>query len=425
MSTFSIDPKWLAMLLAVAVMSCSGGTDSSFSPGLARKLAEDLGETPLDYSDPAKWACTADRKDDVCDVNYTDTRIEADGSTTHQPAAPDPSAPIDCFYIYPTVDWSFTTGNHDDLSEVRLPELTVQTQAGRFSEVCRVFAPYYRQATIASYALTNAEGERIFRKAFMDVATAFEYYLDHWNNGRPMVLMGHSQGAQMTSYLLHLYFDGADNKLRTKLLLALPIGFNVFTPTGQFVGGSFSDIPLCTSSDQTGCVIHYRSFPEGYEFPRRTAIGGSIDELLGSMGYLYRSYSAGDVVSCVNPSSESAGPTDVVMDGNGKTQPSNDARILEGTFLMGLFTSPGASPTAVQSAQHLPGRYTATCRKEPDGDAYLAIGLRERSGTIDVRGDPLSTSQSLGSLGLHLYDFNLALGDLIMQVRVRSAAFSR
>ncbi len=122
--------------------------------------------------------------------------LAADGASTVEHAAVAQDPPIDCFYVYPTVSAQTTP-----IATLRVdPEekAVAVNQASRFSQVCRVFAPMYRQATIA--AITGSakagSGAEVPRDAgYQDVVTAWRDYLAHDNNGRGVVLIGHSQGS--------------------------------------------------------------------------------------------------------------------------------------------------------------------------------------------------------------------------------------
>src|SRR5580698_909116 len=106
---------------------------------------------PNDYGDKANWLCWPGR-DDACASDLTTTVVKADGSTSTETFKADPHAPIDCFYVYPTV-------SHDpgQISTMKIePEETnvVVQQAARLGAKCRLYAPMYRQFTLT--ALTAA-----------------------------------------------------------------------------------------------------------------------------------------------------------------------------------------------------------------------------------------------------------------------------
>ncbi|MBI2889927.1 MAG: DUF3089 domain-containing protein [Nitrospirae bacterium] len=277
--------RWVSIGIALFLLSCGedGGAGSA-GASVAERLQEASTLPPVDYLNLDLWGCHPGKASDECTRPYRIERIEADGSAREEVPLRDDPARLDCFFTYPTVDWSPKAGNHEDLTDVLIPALTIRALAGRFSEVCRVFAPFYRQGTLGSYMIPPEEGAAIFRAAFADVAAAFETYLREWNNGRPIVVIGHSQGAQMASYLLHRYFDGSkevtrvpgrrrSDELRAALVLALPIGFNTYVLPGERVGGSFSDLPLCTDAPERGCVLHYRSHADG-DNPKPGSAGG-------------------------------------------------------------------------------------------------------------------------------------------------------
>src|SRR5262249_41127623 len=70
--------------------------------GLAGSAAQAQGVAPVDYANPAAWLCRPGQKD-ACAVNLDTTVIKADGSLVTEPWQANADAPIDCFYIYPTI----------------------------------------------------------------------------------------------------------------------------------------------------------------------------------------------------------------------------------------------------------------------------------------------------------------------------------
>jgi pimeloyl-ACP methyl ester carboxylesterase len=423
------------ILLGVAVVfavACSSSKDDGWV-SVAQKAERDAGRPSLDYSDPQLWACTHGSKSDICDEDYSLARVEADGSAVAEPYKQADDNGLDCFYIYPTMDMDVTAGNHDNPKEHVLQDQIIRTQAGRFGEACRVYAPYYRQGTIGSYDVTPEKATPVFMKAYADIAAAFEYYLKNWNNGRLVVIMGHSQGGQMSSYLLHTFFDGArkvstvpgsemSNEIRARLVVALPLGSNIFIERGATNGGIFSDIPLCTSLEQTGCVIHYRSYPEGYDFTETMLGSVKLNNSFADRGYLNRRMSADtDTFACTNPSVTALPAGDSATDIFGKPL-AGDVRVLTGSYLIGISASEGLESVTGLPYQDVPGRYTATCRFEPGFGDYLAIGLHDVPGKTDVRGDPGNVKTSTGGLGLHMQDYNIPFADLIAQVKAKLAA---
>jgi len=93
---------------------------------------------------------------------------------------------------------------------------------------------------------------------YNDVVDAWNYYLQHDNNGRGVVLIGHSQGSGVLTQLIRNEIDG--KPVQSKLISALLLGTNLAVPKGQDVGGAFQHIPLCHAATQTGCAIAFVSF---------------------------------------------------------------------------------------------------------------------------------------------------------------------
>src|SRR6476661_6324300 len=97
-----------------------------------------------DYSNPRVWLCRPDRPS-ACDVDLSTTVLGRDGRATVERARLDPKAPVDCFYVYPTVSSDTTTLS--DLVPDAAERTVVRLQLARFGTKCRLFAPLYRQVT--------------------------------------------------------------------------------------------------------------------------------------------------------------------------------------------------------------------------------------------------------------------------------------
>ena len=80
-------------------------------------------------------------------------------------------------------------------------KLAYDQQATAFETVGNIYAPYYRQDNLSS---VNRE-ETIAGIPTTDATAAFDYYIKHYNNGRPFILVGHSQGSDVMSNILSGY----------------------------------------------------------------------------------------------------------------------------------------------------------------------------------------------------------------------------
>lgn len=337
---------------------------------------EQIRTSSSDYADGTMWLCRPDLPSDACRLDLTTTVIEPDGTHTVEPHAPAHDAPVDCFYIYPTVDLGVVPGNHTDFTDLSAMRKTAAAQIARWSEVCNVYAPLYRQVTISTY-LDKAAHRRFFDVAYSDVAAAFHEYLHHFDRGKPIVVVGHSQGAQMAMQLVHDTFDQSA-QLRPRLLAAMPIGFLVHTPANAPTGGTFENLVACSQPDQLGCVVAYMTVGEG-----------------DTAGSIARDLPAGERAVCVDPSPN---PT-----------------LTESVFLSHHKNGVTTPYVAVR------GLYRARCVSHPDGRAYLEVG--EQRVPDDHRPSLVSLHSMFGGFGLHIHDFQFTQGDLIDLVRRKLAAW--
>lgn len=156
----------------------------------------------VSYDDPTRWVCRPDAED-ICDEDLDATVIEADGTTTVESFAADPDAPIDCFYVYPTISRDQTAYSDWDASPAEEGYVTLQ-QAARLASECRVFAPVYRQATLTALVgrISGSGGSDDEGDPYADVLDSFRTYMAQDNQGRGVVLIGHSQGSSLLTKLI-------------------------------------------------------------------------------------------------------------------------------------------------------------------------------------------------------------------------------
>ncbi|MBK8256578.1 MAG: DUF3089 domain-containing protein [Polyangiaceae bacterium] len=215
------------------------------------------------YGDNDMWLCKPDLPQNPCaSADLTATEILPDGSTRRVPFQPAADPPLDCFYIYPTVDLDPNPGNHTSFADTAPMLKVTLSQAARFQEVCRLYAPLYRQITVGTYAAPQWTLDERLAVAYSDVADAFAHYLGQYNRGRGIVVLGHSQGAFMAAEVLRHFFDG-DPFLEPRLVAGLVIVGRVETLPGELSGGTFSSLPVCTDPDEIGCVVTFRAYRDG------------------------------------------------------------------------------------------------------------------------------------------------------------------
>ena len=336
------------------------------------------------------WLCRPGQADDPCTSDLSSTTVSADGSTETVAASPATVSKFDCFYVYPTVSEQ-TTANAN-LKVQPVETVSAEEQVARFSPVCRVWAPMYRQRTVASLFKNQPGANQV---AYDSLLAGWKDYLAHDNHGRPIVFIGHSQGAAMLIRLLQNEID-PNPRLRKLMVSAILLGGNVTVPIGKTAGGSFTHIPTCGSATETGCVIAYSSF--GTAPPADTLFGrpgtgvSSLSDQTASVGLQ---------VACVNPVTFSAAP---------------------GALLPYFFSVNDPVPGVNVSTPWVsfPGLYTARC-ETIGGATTLQVT------PTGVPGDPRPlVAATLGpSWGYHVDDVNLALGNLVADVAREEGALQR
>lgn len=166
------------------------------------------------------------------------------------------SKPADLFIVCPTVDLGAGGNKNMNLADNEAKKNfygALNMQRGIYDADCRMYAPYYRQATLADYTLPAQEAAPYFDLAYSDVRAAFMYYMQHENNGRPFVLSGFSQGAEMCLRLLKEF--GKTDFVQDNMIACYAIGWR-FTPQEA---EQYPYIRPAQSADDLGTVIIFNS----------------------------------------------------------------------------------------------------------------------------------------------------------------------
>jgi hypothetical protein len=344
-----------------------------------------------DYSKTEAWLCRPGGQD-ACAVDLTATVIAEDGRLTQETFTPNAKAPIDCFYVYPTV--SLDPGGNSDMTPGNEERNVIRAQFARFTSQCRPFAPLYRQFTLTALR-ANAAGKPIAANrslGYNDVLDAWNYYLKNDNQGRGVVLIGHSQGSGVLSQLIRNEIDG--KPVQSRVVSALLLGSNVAVPKGKDVGGAFKNMPLCRSAEQTGCIVTYVSFRSTIPPPPESRFG--------------RVSEAGMEAGCTNPAA--------LAGGRGRLR----AYLTTGTHQW--VTPPQSINTPFVSVPRL---LTAECVNNDKG-SYLEItvnGDAHDPRADDIPGDVMASGKPNASWGLHLIDVHAAIGDLVDVVGKQAKAY--
>lgn len=358
---------------------------------------------PNDYARAENWLCLPGHKG-ACDVSMDATVVAASGKTTVEKYTAGKAPAIDCFYVYPTV--SHDPGMIATMNVAPEELRVVAQQFARFAQVCRPFAPLYRQFTLTALRarLTGAPmppGPTDPRIGYLDVLNAWNYYLANHNKGRGVVLIGHSQGSSVLAELIKSDIDG--KPIQSRIVSAILMGTRLQVPVGKAVGGDFKSVPLCTAPGQVGCAIAYASF--------RADVPPTDKTLFGKSG------GPGLEAACVNPAALAGGSGEAhaYLAATSSFESSRP----QGEWVKGK--------TIATPFVSVPGLLTAECKKN-DAATYLAITVHgDPAGprTSDIVGDVVVADKVQPNWGLHLIDANLFIGNLVDIVRGQAAAYQR
>lgn len=382
---------------------------AALSLGVAVAAFSAHAQAPLtqknDYADRASWLCFPGKAGDACAIDLTATVVNADGSTRVESFRSDPKAAVDCFYVYPTVSndpgaVSDMTANAEELNVVR-------QQLARFGSKCRIYAPLYRQFTltalragIAGTPVAGSTDPNARRVGYEDVVDSWNYYLQHENKGRGVVLIGHSQGSGVLTRMIAAEIDG--KPVQKQLVSALLLGTTLAVEKGKDTG-TFKSIPLCRSPSQTGCAIAYATFRDTVPPPSNTRFG--------------RVQNAAMEAACTNPAALGGGK------GEMKAYLSNAANIASSAAAAPTWVKDKPAPKTPFVA--VPGLISGQCVSK-NGFNYLEAHVNANPAdprADDINGDVVNNGQVAADWGLHLIDANIAMGNLVDVVGQQSKAY--
>ena len=209
-------------------------------------------DTP-DYSDLYYWASSPFKEDPADRTPGQDLKNNQS------------EAKADVFFIHPTT-YTNQRGNnkwngdiHDEALNIKTDQGTILFQASVYNGAARIFAPRYRQAHLHSFYTKDPdqkkEGNKALDFAYKDVKSAFQYYLNHHNNGRPIIIGAHSQGTTHAGRLIKDFFEEKD--LMDQLVVAYLVGMPVKEDY-------FDKLKPCESEKELQCFCSWRSYQRNY-----------------------------------------------------------------------------------------------------------------------------------------------------------------
>jgi hypothetical protein len=350
--------------------------------------------------DSTGWLCKPGLANNPCEPGLDTTLISPSGEVLGvQHVEPVTPPKVDCFYVYPTV--SQDPGANSDLSiDPELRSIALY-QAARYSQHCRVFTPVYRQITLTQLLKgRDTITQEMADIAYGSVRAAWNSYLANHNNGRGVILIGHSQGTGVLRRLISEQIDRRPH-VRKRLVSAILLGFNVLVREGKTFGGDFQHVRGCKSPKDIRCAIAFSTFDE--PVPPNSLFGRPRVDFGGGDPARF------DVL-CTNPGALRGGSASLTP--IFPTEPFAPGTIIGiATTLVG---APRPDEPATTPWYEARGAYSGVCSSAGDADVLQITPL---GGAPNLNAIPDAT------WGLHLVDANIALGNLISLVRQQIDAY--
>lgn len=176
-------------------------------------------------------------------------------------ALPTESKAVDTFYIYPTVFGNTVNGPADtfpiDDANMRAgAQRYYQEQATVFEASTNVYAPYYRQTLLDTFGKQPLDKIEAFQSQEQrtDLYAALDYYFEHYNNGKPFIIAGHSQGAIMTRIILKDYMQAHPDRY-ARMIAAYAIGYSVTKSDLE----QYPHLKFAEGADDTGVIVSWNT----------------------------------------------------------------------------------------------------------------------------------------------------------------------
>lgn len=216
-----------------------------------------------DYSIPEAWAAAYNAKDPA-DIHVKNP-IHPRANEKEEPFQNQDNNKADCFFLPPTTFYNSKYWNspwNDSFAVYIHDEAILTQQASIFNHAARIYSPRYRQMTGFAYFTPESKKHRAIEAAdlaYSDIKRAFEYYLENWNKdrSRPIILAGHSQGAEYVLRLVRDYFQKG-MPLHKNLIAAYAVGMPVYQ--------KYLDewkIKACSHPKDVNCIISWQSYIQG------------------------------------------------------------------------------------------------------------------------------------------------------------------
>lgn len=369
---------------------------------------------PLDYANAANWSAHPMKLFDL-DIKPSYTLIGADTAqkTTFNFTYPPANAEADIFVISPTT--LINAGGVArtiplDFTQKSAINFSIQLNFSYLGQIGRIYSPYYRQANLATFSLPANQYElqaAIFDTAASDALAAFKYYMQYNNNGRRVILAGHSQGALVAAMMLRrMEKDPAQygtylEKIFVSVLAGMEGG--AYAQKNELTGGWLETIPFCENAPDTACLMAWQTVKEGLPFNSNFPPGNLV-------GYNHKMVDKDLKFSAFSP--------DVHDQWGDPLGFADTQKPVERAIFPKIYIATGAAGVTTDWVAY-EGMYDARIA-HPNPSAY-AISVEKTSPAGDERHDPIGAAVFAD---LHLYDMYFLAGDVLRLVRQKLEGIS-
>jgi len=217
----------------VFVVGLVAGCGSSSSSGSTSTSPSATSKGNPDYANSANWLALPSSTTKKVDVFYL-------SDTTYQ--KPDANSP--------------NIGKIDDPAMQKGAKSALSRTATTFETVADIYAPYNRQVD-AMYKKSLTIPQQLALEAGIptsDAMSAFDYYIKHYNKGRPFILAGHSQGSNLVANILADYMK-KNPKVYKRMVAAYVIGYSI---TPEYLKAN-PELKFATGPSDTGVIVSYNT----------------------------------------------------------------------------------------------------------------------------------------------------------------------
>ena len=192
---------------------------------------------------------------------------------------PEITKDVDTFYTFATeyILGSFEEGAPDygSLDNKEMIEgmgVEYIGHATTYADDTNVFAPYYRQSGL-KYAgkIVERDGNldaALLGMPYNDIVDALDYYFEHYNEGRPFIIAGHSQGSALVKQVLFRYFKEHQDYYQ-RMVAAYVIGYAVTKEELE----TYPYLKFATGESDAGVIVSWNTEgPKNAEVDAKTVV---------------------------------------------------------------------------------------------------------------------------------------------------------